>query len=410
MLATRNDAYLRLYEENLKLRASLETLEYVASYVLENNLASFLNRKAYNTVVRGNDKSCNADAHVVDKTHSVAEKDVKVLDTSPLNVDDYPKVRYWFKDEYRKEKARRDAADKKNAKPTKKNGSFWFIENAEGIKIDNLTLSRMRTEAKSIWNEMCDNHGNIGYPWSCVVPKRRSEFLAKMENMYPFLRLCADHYKTTAVGTTDYSRWYKSRYPVVENTRKRARASTRSPRKSQRRRTSSRRATKQRVEEDDEEMEDASEDEEVEEDEEDEYVGEEDEEADEQALEEDDNDGRSDEDELFAEDGNKGKERAMGGNKMNVDHEDLVEHERSPISTSNTVALAFRDIVRPQVLSFLCFITTTSAPQPRTSKKKPTATGIRRTTMRLPPNAKNRPPIRTCYLKTQVFRVPDRKR
>jgi hypothetical protein len=357
-----------------------------------------VHRKAYNTVVRGEDRSNSASASAVGKSHAVIKEDVEATDPTPLNVDDYPAVQYWYQSEHRAEKARRDAEDKKNARPTRKNASFWFLEDSEGVKINNNTVDSLRAEAKVIWNEICDDHGPIGLPWSSVSHKLRVEYLKKLEREFPFLRLCADHYKATAVATTDYTRWYKLRYPKAESSRKWPRAKMRNPRRSQRRRTSSRRVTRQRADEEDEEMsemlDETSANDEKEDNEEEEDIDQEDEDGDEQ---EDKEDVGSDGDKHFAED--------VAVAEIQTVRDDTNDVEE-PQAKCDTVRFLFMPLFFPMSIFATQFRFQTMAMNcPRLHERvrvRYTAMPSLPTWKRLPRSAANRPSIPTLCHKTSV--------
>ena len=53
----------------------------------------------------------------------------------------------------------------------------------------------------------------MGLPSSSIPHARQLEIYVKLECAFPYLRLCALHYKSHAVATSDYAHWYKNRYP-----------------------------------------------------------------------------------------------------------------------------------------------------------------------------------------------------
>jgi endo-1,4-beta-D-glucanase Y len=80
------------------------------------------------------DKPHNRSACIVHKLQAEIKEDAEVVDPSPLNPDNYPVVQYWYQSEHRKEKARRDAQDRDIRTPSRKNTSFWFLQDADGVK------------------------------------------------------------------------------------------------------------------------------------------------------------------------------------------------------------------------------------------------------------------------------------
>ena len=199
-----------------------------------------------------------------------------------MNADDYPTIKYWYKDQHNEEEERRKKYDeehnvrKPKGRANKENVRFWFLENEDGMIVPRAIMNRLRAEAKAIWEKMSKKYGSMGLPWSSVLPERQLEFWLRLERKFPLLRLCAHHYKANAVATLDYTHWYKRRFPHPSSTsnsgagltaspstggtRKRRRSSNPAPlRKSTRRRTASRPV--EQLPTDDENEEDVEEDE-----------------------------------------------------------------------------------------------------------------------------------------------------
>jgi hypothetical protein len=139
---------------------------------------------------------------------------VAIEDTLPLNVENYPTIKFWYKRQRHKETTRRRKLAQPNSRRDSqdKNIYFWFLQNVDGMVVDSDVVTSLRAEAKVIWTGMCDEYGPMGLPWSSVPAKRRLEFWLKLERVYPFLCLCANHYKADAVATRDYTHWYKARF------------------------------------------------------------------------------------------------------------------------------------------------------------------------------------------------------
>ena len=251
MIAAQNGAYMRLFSENLKLSASFATLEYVVLFFDTIVRSLISSRKAYQTLASGASRQPSAST-------------VDAIDTVTLTPENYPAVRFWYKEDMKDERAKRRIEDKKNGRRgllfKRKNVNFWFLQNVDGTPVHNSTVSSLRAEAKLIWSGMCEDYGPMGLLWSSVPVKRRMEFWLKLENKYPLLRLCANHYKANSVASEDYTHWHKTRYPNRDGaldsgstSRKRRRAALPvHARKSQRRGSRSRRVSMLRIEDDDE--------------------------------------------------------------------------------------------------------------------------------------------------------------
>lgn len=166
MIVVQNKAYMRLFTENFRLMGSLQTLEKVY-----NSLASGVNRLSPDVSV------------------------VAIEDTLPLNVENYPTIKFWYKRQRHKETTRRRKLAQPNSRRDSqdKNIYFWFLQNVDGMVVDSDVVTSLRAEAKVIWTGMCDEYGPMGLPWSSVPAKRRLEFWLKLERV-------------------DYTHWYKARF------------------------------------------------------------------------------------------------------------------------------------------------------------------------------------------------------
>ena len=204
MLAAQNPKYMCIYLENLRLSASLETLKYAFFICQTTNHMSHPYRKAYQTLVSNASTSTPSDA---------------MADTVQLDHKKHPQITYWFK--HLREEERRRQEEFKTGKGRRgpaqaakgKNVAFWFLKEEDGTMLDGFTMANIRFEAKGIWREMCNKHGPIGLPWTSVLPKYRQLYWQKIEALFPILWFCDAHYKADSIAISDYTHWYKSRYP-----------------------------------------------------------------------------------------------------------------------------------------------------------------------------------------------------
>jgi hypothetical protein len=58
---------------------------------------------------------------------------------------------------------------------------------------------------------MLDKYKALAPTWMKLTPAQQMEFYLDIEDKFPFLRLCEDHYKARKIGTLDYTHWYKNR-------------------------------------------------------------------------------------------------------------------------------------------------------------------------------------------------------
>ena len=275
MIAAQNQAYMHMYAENLKMTGSLETFQYVFFWET-NSLTLLSNRKVFDTIASG-----------MKTSHDPLKEDIEEPD--PLNVSDYPAVKFWYKDQRSGEERRKKYEEEHNirrpkGRPSKENVRFWFLENEDGTTVARPIVNRLRAEAKAIWDKMSKKYSSMSLPWSSILPEQQLEFWIKLECEFPLLCLCAHHYKANTIATSDYTHWYKHRFPDTSSTsnsgtgltassssggtRKRRRSSKpiRS-RKSTRRGTASRRVRQPSTDDENEEEEEEEEEEEADDDE-----------------------------------------------------------------------------------------------------------------------------------------------
>ena len=236
MVAAPNHAYIQMYTENLKLKGSLETYQYVLFFFFFGGggggriFSLFSNRKLFDTFASG-----------IKTSHDPPKEDLEELE--PLIANNYPAVKFWYKDQRFQEDERRKKHDEEHnvrrpkGRSSEENVRFWFLENADGTTVARPIVSRLRAEAKAIWERMSKKYGSMNLPWTSVSTDRQLEFWIKLEREYPFLRLCAHHYKANAIATSDYTHWYKRRFPDTPSTSNHGTgltSSSGSPRKRQR--------------------------------------------------------------------------------------------------------------------------------------------------------------------------------
>ena len=200
------------------------------------NTVSCSYRKAYATLATG-----------LRATHNVITDDIQ--DTVPLDPNDYPAIKYWWKCKHRKEWNRREEFKagreprRRGCKPKSecddKNVDFWDFQHDDGTKIGGEDLGKVWAETKRIWRMLCDKYRPIGSPWSTVSPKHQLKFYLKIEAKFPLLWLCENHYKAESTAFSNYSHWYNIQYclnpnPDAKPSRPQKRSWTASPTKSRR--------------------------------------------------------------------------------------------------------------------------------------------------------------------------------
>ena len=129
---------------------------------------------------------------------------------SDLNPTNYPLVTLWTTKSYGI--AKNERTDFHTEPATRgENVMFWFLQNADGTTVDGPTVSRMRFTSKLSWSNMLDKYKSLAPTWTSLTPAQQLEFYMDIEDKFPFLRLCEDHYKARKIGTLDYTHWYGTR-------------------------------------------------------------------------------------------------------------------------------------------------------------------------------------------------------
>ena len=128
-------------------------------------------------------------------THNVIMDNIQ--DTVPLDPNDYPAIKYWWKCEHRKEWNRREEfkagreprhrGHKPKSECDDKNVDFWHFQHDNSTEMGGKDLGKVRAETKRIWRMLCDKYGPIGSPWSTVSPKHQLKFYLKIEAKFPLL-------------------------------------------------------------------------------------------------------------------------------------------------------------------------------------------------------------------------------
>ena len=149
----------------------------------------------------------------------VSIKSAEVIkDTPPKRAEDFPNITYWYKCTYLDEKNKCSNLNKrskcKQPRNKRKNINFWHIQHQDGTVLTYEELKSIRKELKKIWKAICDKYGPIGAPWASISPPHRLEFYVKIENKYPLLCHCDNHYKAESIAFCDYSHWYDDWFPA----------------------------------------------------------------------------------------------------------------------------------------------------------------------------------------------------
>jgi hypothetical protein len=144
-----------------------------------------------------------------------------ILQTIPpptqLDRSMYPKVWFWTKQEWRDYKtSRKDSSDLVVTSGTRgatraamgENVRVQYVEHADGKMVDGGMVTEIRDHARRIWRGLW-SRGLAPRMWGAATQEVKDAFIRSMEEHFPVLRFCDNHWKAQAIATANYSQWYK---------------------------------------------------------------------------------------------------------------------------------------------------------------------------------------------------------
>ena len=141
-----------------------------------------------------------------------------------LNREDYKEVKMWYSQEYSgvRKGEKKDDEDT----PEASSGSSAlssYMEDATGNHIPEPERIDIRERARVFWEEIL--HADRAPPvWKAAPKDIKDEFTHILESEFPWIRLCAKHWKAKKIAANHYSQWYHKAYPrkLAEDAQKRA--------------------------------------------------------------------------------------------------------------------------------------------------------------------------------------------
>ena len=85
-----------------------------------------------------------------------------------------------------------------------------YIEYESGLPADGHHVKAIHQLAKAFYTEL-DKRGAAPSTWSDLSGNERQRFEQQMEEAYPELALCQDHWKVNAIATAQYPAWIQTR-------------------------------------------------------------------------------------------------------------------------------------------------------------------------------------------------------
>ena len=81
------------------------------------------------------------------------------------------------------------------------------MEDEDGNQMPEATKSAVRASARGYFEGMLAS-GTAPTTWGSVPLRAKNELTNILENQFPFLRLCDNHWKANMVATNSYSQWH----------------------------------------------------------------------------------------------------------------------------------------------------------------------------------------------------------
>ena len=148
----------------------------------------------------------NVDTPVLGSWHTL----LKLVDS------DFPLVRFWYKTSWKthnkgkKDTTRLEASSGQQGSTCAAQGenvNLLFIENANGTPITGTLAAEMREHTRSIWRGLHKKNAALE-KWGNASNKIHEQYYYEMESKFYPLCLCDNHWKSQAIATGIYSKWY----------------------------------------------------------------------------------------------------------------------------------------------------------------------------------------------------------
>jgi len=140
----------------------------------------------------------------------------------PLNHNDYPNVRFWFRKDWINRKKETSGITKVNQSnafttteqskaskgraPSGVNVTLRYVEDIHGVVVDGFRASEMRKFARAIWNQL-EGSGKAPKSWGKADLDVATHYRREMRRRFPELALCEFDWKAEQIATDNYPNW-----------------------------------------------------------------------------------------------------------------------------------------------------------------------------------------------------------
>ena len=136
-------------------------------------------------------------------------------DVAPLNRDDYPNIKFWFKRQWIESLNDHVTDNTLSVGPQRGRAraslnvdvAMRYVETERGDLIDGDRASEIRKFARAIWVSF-GKRGRAPGKWGQADVETRKEYCQEMNSRFPELRFCDLDWKSEQVATDNYPSWY----------------------------------------------------------------------------------------------------------------------------------------------------------------------------------------------------------
>ena len=126
-----------------------------------------------------------------------------------LDRDMYKSVVHWDEGKYQEiRKGGKGNGEDDLKKELKGSVLSCYMEDENGNEVPENTRKAVRKRAKGLFNQLLQG-GVAPATWGGAPLDVQHQLIFQLESEFPFLRFCANHWKSTMVATNSYSQWYR---------------------------------------------------------------------------------------------------------------------------------------------------------------------------------------------------------
>ncbi|KAG6807279.1 hypothetical protein H0H92_008106, partial [Tricholoma furcatifolium] len=151
-----------------------------------------------------------------------------------LDEDDYPDIKYWFKEKFIAAKKERRALTGLRQEQDHGNTMTWYVEDEAGDPVDSRKVNQIRADARHIWTYLRD-HNMAPATWNEVNLAAMNYYESHLCARHPELSYGANNWKAHQIATDNYPSWasnHLTRPIKIKNEPKRNLKRSRSSRRS----------------------------------------------------------------------------------------------------------------------------------------------------------------------------------